>query len=171
LGLDPEIALNRRIETHVYETVEERLDQINYDLQHKESLKQYGIDINEKMFLQEKEKLLTFARNKQLKTTYNHNRIEELRKRQQFVLDELARLETVVECCPTSNLRIGGVPDAKHHPIHRFLDSKVKLAICSDDPGIFDSPLCSEIDWVVKHTKYKAEDLIKRLENPINYKL
>lgn len=171
LGLDPEIAINRKMDAHCIETVEERLDQLEYDLKHKEKLAEYGIDIHEKMYLEEKSNLLTFARNKQLKRTYNYQRIEEIRKRQQFVLDELAKLEVVIECCPTSNLRIGGVPDEKHHPIHRFLDSKVKLAICADDPGIFDSSLGSEIDWVLTHTKYKEKDLVKRLKDPICYKL
>lgn len=171
LGLDPEIAIQRKPNAHVFETVDERLDQINYDLDNKEALTKYGIDIKEKEYLQEKEKIVKFTRNKLLKTTYNDKRLKELRKRQQFVLDELSRLGTIIECCPTSNLRIGGVPDVKHHPIHRFLDSKVKLAICSDDPGIFDSPLKAEVDWVTKHTKYSGQNLIERLEDPINYKL
>ncbi len=171
LGLDPQIALNRKKNAHVFETVAERLDQIDYDLKNRELLVTFGIDINKKMYLQEKQKLETFARNKLLKRTYNSKRLVELRKRQQFVLDRLAKLGTVIECCPTSNLKIGGVPNVKHHPIHNLLNSKVKLVICADDPGIFDCSLSSEIDWIIKHTKYKKEDLVKRLENPFNFKL
>lgn len=171
LGLDAEIAIQRKPDAHLFETVDERLDQINYDLDNKKALAKYRIDINEKELLQEKEKIVKFARNKLLKTTYNPKRVQEIKKRQQFVLDELVRLGTVIECCPTSNLRIGSVPDVKHHPIHRFLGSKVKLAICSDDPGIFDSSLSAEVDWVVQNTTYTKEDLITRLENPMKYKL
>jgi hypothetical protein len=171
LGLAPEIAMKRKPQAHVYETVEERLDQIDYDLKNLDKLFDYGIDIDVKMYLKEKEKLNTFARNKLIKRTYNNKRLEELKCRQLFVLDQLTELGAVIECCPTSNLRIGGVPDVRHHPIHKFLDSNVKLAICSDDPGIFDSPLSSEIDWVINNTKYDEESLKIRLEDPLNYKL
>ena len=171
LGLDPKIAVGRKKNAHVFETVGERLDQINYDLKYAKSLAEYGLDIDKKMYLQEKQKLETFARNKLIKHTYNNKRFAELKKRQQFVLDQLAKLGTVIESCPTSNLRIGGVPNIKHHPVHKFLNSKVKLVICADDPGIFDCSLSSEIDWLLKHTKYKKKDLEKRLENPLTYKL
>ena len=43
------------------------------------------------------------------------------------------------------------MPDPGHHPIHTFLKSDVPLAVCADDPGIFDVTLADEIDWVRTH--------------------
>ncbi|VAW30375.1 hypothetical protein MNBD_CHLOROFLEXI01-3042, partial [hydrothermal vent metagenome] len=78
---------------------------------------------------------------------------------------------TVIECCPTSNLRIGGVPDAKHHPIHRFLASSVNLCLCTDDPGTLDITLASEIEWVLRHTSHTPKSLSQRLGNPRRFQL
>lgn len=52
---------------------------------------------------------------------YSSTRLEDVRRRQRLVLDDLVRRGTVIECCPTSNLRIGGVPDGQYGgaPRHR----------------------------------------------------
>ncbi|HIM56379.1 MAG TPA: hypothetical protein EYM39_06715 [Candidatus Latescibacteria bacterium] len=97
--------------------------------------------------------------------------MEEIRRRQDFVLHRLAESGTVIESCPTSNLRIGGVPDAARHPIHRFLRSQVNLVVGADDPGIFDSPLAAEIDWVVAHSGLDARGLAQRLGDPRRFRL
>ena len=68
-------------------------------------------------------------------------------------------------------LRIGGVPDAARHPIHRFLRSQVNLVVGADDPGIFDSPLAAEIDWVVAHSGLDARGLAQRLGDPRRFRL
>lgn len=77
----------------------------------------------------------------------------------------------MIESCPTSNLRIGGVPDPTAHPIHRFLASGVNLAICADDPGIFDTSLAQEVDWVLTQTNMDAQSLLTRLGNPRRFRL
>ena len=51
---------------------------------------------------------------------YDETRVEEIRLRQTFVLDCLAESGTVIETCPTSNLRIGAVPSEAAHPVHNF---------------------------------------------------
>jgi adenosine deaminase len=55
--------------------------------------------------------------------------------------------------------------------LHRFLDSTVKLAIGADDPGVFNSPLAAEVDWVVENTGMDADDLALRLGNPRRFRL
>ena len=54
----------------------------------------------------------------------------------------------VIEVCPTSNRRIAGLVDATHHPVHRFLAQDLPVVVASDDPGIFDTSLADEIEWV-----------------------
>ena len=56
----------------------------------------------------------------------------------------------MVEVCPTSNRRIGGIASPDHHRVHRFLDWGLPVAIGPDDPGIFDTTLADEIRWVVE---------------------
>ena len=171
LGLDPATAIARRPDAHEREPVSERLDQIDYDIEHGTALKHYGIAVDPVALSGERKKLEKMDVEGEVGRSYDAARLEEIRNRQCFVLDRLTELGTVIESCPTSNLRIGAVPDAAHHPIHRFLSSDVNLAICADDPGIFDSPLANEVDWVLTHSKMDADALEKRLGDPRRFRL
>ena len=131
----------------------------------------YGIEVEANLLREEMRVLLGMDGDAGWKRPYSLQRFHDIRQRQQFVLDQLTQLGTVIECCPTSNLRIGGVPDAAHHPIHRFLASNVNLAICTDDPGVFDITLTSEIDWILQHTTYTPTTLTQRLNNPKQFRL
>jgi adenosine deaminase len=171
LGLDPAIAIARRPQAHVWERASERLDQLAYDLRHRIQLIQYGVPIDEQALMAERKRLRAVEPETRIERSYDEQRLAEVRQRQRFVLDRLRALETVIECCPTSNLRIGGVPDASHHPVHRFLDSGTKVVICSDDPGIFDITLASEVEWVRTHTVLDVETLQRRLGDPRRFRL
>ena len=171
LGLDPAIATARRPDAHTVELVSERLDQIAYDLTCKTQMSSYGVDVDQGALADEREALEKMNPDETIQRPYGEQRLEEIRNRQQFVLDRLTEIGTVIESCPTSNLRIGGVPDSSHHPVHRFLDSNVNLAICADDPGIFDTSLSDEIDWILTHTKWNAAGLEKRLGDPRRFQL
>lgn len=171
LGLDPDVATQRRPHAHVCESASERLDQIDYDLRHQGELRAYNVAIDEQALLAERAALQQMQPEEQIERHYSPSRLDEIRRRQQFVLDRLIQRGTVIECCPTSNLRIGGVPDAKHHPVHRFLASNVNLVICSDDPGNFDVTLASEIDWVLQQTRMSADALLQRLGDPRRFRL
>ncbi len=171
LGLDPAAAIARRPKAHEVELVSERIDQIDYDLKHCRALEACGIVVDPVTLQKERVRLRSMNLEESVGRRYDDARIEENRKRQRFVLEHLADLGTVVESCPTSNLTIGAVPDAAHHPVHRFLSSDVNLAICSDDPGIFDAPLESELDWVLDHSEMNAGALEKRLGDPLRFRL
>jgi adenosine deaminase len=171
LGLDPAIAITRRPNAHVSELVSERLDQIAYDLSHTTDLATFNIQVATNDLRDEQQTLQKQAPDGTVERPYNPQRLAEIRKRQQYVLHRLTQLGTVIETCPTSNLRIGGVPNPAHHPIHTFLKSNVNLAVCADDPGIFDSPLASEIDWVLTHTDLTPDALAKRLGDPRRFQL
>lgn len=171
LGLDPQIAITRRPNAHTQELVSERLDQISYDLVHANELSAYDISIDNTALQAEQQALKKQAPDEHIERPYHPQRLEEIRKRQHYVLDQLTQLGTVIESCPTSNLRIGGVPNPEHHPIHTFLKSNVNLVISSDDPGIFDSPLSNEIDWILTHTNWTEQDLANRLGDPRRFQL
>ncbi len=171
LGLDPAVSIARRTNAHEREPVSERLDQIAYDLHYRDALIGYGVPVDLEALQAERKQLAALDPTGEVEQPYDATRLVELRQRQQFVLDRLAALGTVIECCPTSNLRIGGILDPAHHPTHSFLASEVNLAICADDPGNFDITLSSEIDWVLAHTDYDEATLQQRLGDPRRFRL
>lgn len=171
LGLAPTIAIARRPQAHIYEPASERLDQIAYDLHYAPQLMQYDIPIDKHSLLAERQQLTALDPTTLIERPYNDQRLSTIQKRQDFVLDRLKALGTVIECCPTSNLLIGGVPDPSHHPIHRFLASGVNLTLCSDDPGTFDITLASEIAWALEHTQFDEAALYQHLGDPRRFRL
>ena len=87
---------------------------------------------------------------------YDAVRLRELRGRQDVAIERVRAAGTVIEVCPTSNRRIGGITDPRHHPIHRFLAAGLPIVVSTDDPGTFDITLEDELDWVV-HTTGRAD--------------
>jgi hypothetical protein len=170
LGLDPAIAAARRPLAHEAEPASERLNQIAYDLAHQESLAAYGIKVDTVSLEKEWERLAKRPADEPFVRPYSSHRLAEVRQRQNYVLDRLAELGTVIETCPTSNLRIGGVPSPAEHPVHRFLDSGVNLVISADDPGTFNTPLAAEVRWVLEHSGYHPTALLERLGDPRRFR-
>jgi hypothetical protein len=166
LGLNPEVAIQRRAEAHEREPASERLAQIRYDLEHCQELAAYGIRVDAQALQEEQLSLSHFPPGQPVRRLYTPERLEEIRARQAFVLDGLVQLGAVIEICPTSNLRIGSVPEAQHHPLHRFLDAGVNLAIGADDPGLFDCTLASEVEWVRRNANLETSALAARLGDP-----
>ena len=171
LGLDPALAVARRPGAHARETVAERREQLAYDLAHREALAAYGVPLEATALRGEQATLATHDHDALVERPYDDARLDAIRQRQRFVLDRLMALGTVIECCPTSNLLIGGVPDPAHHPLHRFLAAGVDVVLCSDDPGTFGITLASEIDWAVAHTGLDRATLARRLGDPRRFRL
>ncbi|MEE2658647.1 MAG: hypothetical protein VX733_09105 [Candidatus Latescibacterota bacterium] len=172
LGLDPEAAIARRTgECHAFESVAERCDQIRYDLLHSQNLQNHGVTVDEPRLRAELEELRGRHISDRVEHHYDAERLQEIRARQDYVLEELTILGTVIESCPTSNRRLGNVPTDNLHPVHRFLRSEVNLVIGADDPGIFDSPLAEEVDWVARTSELAPDQLARRLGDPYRFRL
>ena len=171
LGLDPAVAVERQSGAHQAEPASERLAQIDYDLHWAEQLAAVDIAVDVDALQRERQQLAAAHPDTKVKRPYTPQRLQEIRQRQTFVLERLAELGAMIESCPTSNLRLGGVPDPASHPIHRFLNSPVGLAVCADDPGIFNSPLAAEVDWVARHADLDDDALTKRLGDPRRFRL
>ncbi|WP_207477860.1 adenosine deaminase [Arenibaculum pallidiluteum] len=60
------------------------------------------------------------------------------------LLDRLAAAGTVLEVCPTSNLRTGVYPDAAAHPLNRLRDAGCAVTLNSDDPPYFGTTIGGE---------------------------
>jgi hypothetical protein len=171
LGLDPAAAAARRGGSHEQETVAERLDQIEYDLAHHKDLEDTGVEVLTADLQAEGERLRSQPAHALLYRPYDEHRLEQVRRRQNHALQQIARIGAVIESCPSSNMRLGSVPSPELHPVHRFIDTDIDLVIGADDPGIFDSPLRDEIDWVVNTTHLTPEALAERLGDPIQFRL
>lgn len=52
------------------------------------------------------------------------------------LLRRLARDRILVECCPTSNYQTGAVKPGEPHPILRFLEAGVPVALCTDNTTV-----------------------------------
>ena len=90
------------------------------------------------------------------RTSTTRARLADVRARQEFAMARVRATGAVVEVCPTSNLRIGGIADPLHHPVHRFIDAGVPFVVASDDPGIFDTTVRDELDWVAREARPRA---------------
>ena len=171
LGMDPEVSVSRLPQAHESEPVGERQDQIRYDLANRSMLEEYGVEVHEKQLQAELQDLSRCAPSMAVSRPYSAERLEDVRRRQQAVLKRLAELGTVIESCPTSNLRIASLPSAAAHPLTTFLDAGVAVVIGADDPGIFDVTLESEVDWALAHTTMEPAEMVKRLGDPRQHRL
>lgn len=50
------------------------------------------------------------------------------------LLELIARGGVTVECCLSSNVVLGAVPSYEEHPIRRFTELGIPVALCTDDP-------------------------------------
>jgi hypothetical protein len=171
LGLDPEVSLARRSRGHESESVSERLDQIDYDLRNSDGLAAFGVRIDEAELEGEGQQLQHRDPAELTRRPYSTDRMAQIRRRQDFVLNALEQLGTVVEICPTSNRVLGGVTDPAQHSMHRLLASGVDVVIGADDPGIFDSTLADEVEWVRTHSGLGADATDERLGDPMRFRL
>lgn len=148
LGVDPDL-----FSTHTREEpVAERKDQIAYDLRHRDELRAAGVHLDPASLHEELAQLAALPDTATITVDYDYPRLEEVRRRQQYTMSCVRSTGAVIEVCPTSNRRIGGIEDPAHHPVHRFLSAGLPVVVSSDDPGTFDTTLCDELDWVCEHT-------------------
>ncbi|MGP3971634.1 hypothetical protein [Streptomyces sp. 6N223] len=154
LGVDPAVFGVHQRE----EPAAERRDQIAYDLAHAAGLRAAGVLVDEAALRAELARLeegpdegLVVVHD------YDEARLEEVRRRQRYAMARVRATGAVVEVCPTSNRRIGGIEDPAHHPVHRFLEAGLPVVVSCDDPGVFGTTLREELDWVCHHTGGGAE--------------
>jgi adenosine deaminase len=151
LGVEPEAYASEEGTHRRRESTSERRDQIGYDLRCAEGLARFGVFIDRSALTAELESLE--GREEIRDVVYDRLRLHEVRLRQRFAMHEVKRLGAVVEVCPTSNVRIGGLRNHSHHPIHRFAEEGVPFVVGSDDPGIFGTTLVEELAWAQRQLR------------------
>ena len=147
LGVDPE-QYGRHTRT---ESVAERADQLRYDLRHREGLAEFRVHVDVATATEELERISALPMDHRITMEYDEGKLDELRQRQEFAIGCVRDLGAVIEVCPTSNRRIGGITNPEHHPVKRFIANNAPFVIASDDPGIFGITLADEVAWVGEH--------------------
>lgn len=153
LGIDPD----RYGEHTRTESAAERVDQIDYDLEHAAQLAELGVSVDSAALSAERATLVAGPADAVVTLTYDRARLAEVRARQRYAMSRVRAMGAIVEVCPTSNLLIGGITDPAHHPVHRFHAEGLPFVVSSDDPGIFGTTLSAELDWVCAQTGGGAE--------------
>ena len=72
------------------------------------------------------------------------------------LLRRLARDRICVECCLTSNYQTGAVERGKPHPVARFLEAGVPVAICTDNTTVSDTDQLRECRLVAEQAGDEA---------------
>ena len=141
------------ISPHMYgvhsrgETAEERIDQLHYDLRYQEGLSKLGVPVDAPAISREMEQLRNLPQNIHVTIEYDERKVEEVSLRQRFAAECIRDLGSIIEVCPTSNRRIGGIVEDRYHPLRQFVDFGLPFVVGSDDPGIFDTTLSREIEF------------------------
>lgn len=152
------------------ESIAERVDQLCYDLLHAERLATFGVIIDRPAVAAELERRSREDQRATITHVYDRARLDIVRKRQDYAMTQVKRSGAVIEVCPTSNRRIGGISDAQHHPVHRFLAAGLRVVVASDDPGIFGTTLAQELAWVQQNARLSDDEQEQLVRNAWLYR-
>ncbi len=159
LGVPPHLFLGKTRG----EIVSERLAQVQFELEHRAALNGAGYSVDAPALQLEKEELNMMPPGHTLPVVYDDTRCGRLDAFQQWAMDEVRRTGAVIESCPTSNLRIANLQKADNHPLRRFLEADLSVALGGDDPGILDTTLAKEYE-IVSEWSDVGSDEIKRMQ-------
>lgn len=67
---------------------------------------------------------------------------------------------TVLEVCPSSNVRLHVYPTIEDHPLAKLRDAGVAVTLNSDDPPFFFTDIGQEYDLAAAHHGYNAKSLL-----------
>lgn len=141
------------------ESPDEYLDTLDYILKNYEEIKPFGELSSFEFFSREKE--LVQKRTGKIKIHYSEEFLQNLLTFRLYGLHSLVSKGTVVESCPTSNLRIGMIESVSQLPIVSFARTNLKLTICADDPGIFHTSIPKEYE--ICRAAGVGEDILEKI--------
>lgn len=75
------------------------------------------------------------------------------------LIKRLAADGVYVEVCLSSNLQTGAVADLKDHPLPRFLEAGVKVALCTDNPTVSSTCLACEYALAMETFGFSEGDI------------
>jgi len=97
------------------------------------------------------------------------------------LMEQLARDQITLECCPTSNLATGalarlprprrglrgltaGEVALSQHPLREFFDCGLRVTISTDDPALFHTNLLREYSLAAEEMGFSPEELVRIAE-------
>lgn len=144
LGIEPESLRTQRHLQGVKERVRERRDHLEWLNAQAGWLGEAGYSVNTTANAQELTALATRSPDELIEIVYDDAWIVDTRRFQDAVMRDLAAKNALIECCPTSNIRIGRIGPAAAHPMPRFMAAGLNVILSSDDPGVFAADLGAE---------------------------
>jgi len=75
------------------------------------------------------------------------------------LIKRLARDGVYVEVCLSSNLHTGAVDKLENHPLPKFLDAGVKVALCTDNPTVSSTCLSREYELAIEHFGFSENEV------------
>lgn len=145
LGMAPESLKGQAIK----ENLNEAIDHLTWLDANKNLLSEHGYTAEERKWLKSRLEINKYEGF--IHWHYDDDLINHTRMFQSALLRMIKDHQPIIECCPTSNIRIGSLRKPEFHPLKRFLDCGLDVTISTDDPGIFDISLAKEEDFCRNH--------------------
>ena len=78
------------------------------------------------------------------------------------LIDRIIKDDILLEVCPTSNVQTGAAESIEKHPLRRFLEAGVPVALCSDNMTVSDTSVLREWEQVKAAFGY-SDDVFKAM--------
>jgi hypothetical protein len=125
---------------------------------HLGDLQESGFGPNDYQWLSERKESLT--KGDFVDWSYDDDLIDHTSRFQDAAIAMVAKNNPIVECCPTSNIRIGNLKNSRHHPLRRFLANNLRVVVSTDDPGVFAISLRDEERLLKKDFQLSDQALV-----------
>ncbi len=83
------------------------------------------------------------------------------------LVERLAKHEVHLEFCPTSNLRLGVIATIDQLPVRQALAAGIPFSINTDDPGVFQCSMTSELQLVQETFSLSEADLARVFQDSL----
>ncbi|WP_455379919.1 adenosine deaminase [Acidihalobacter prosperus] len=83
------------------------------------------------------------------------------------LVDRLVSEKMPLTVCPLSNIRLGGFPDMRNHPLKKMLDRGLQVTINSDDPAYFGGYMTENFLSTQTALGLTQEDIVKLGHNAV----
>ena len=140
------------------EILSERRAQLKFEMQFEDELKDADVQL-EGNPAEELRKLGSPDAKGSVRIEYTAEKVERLKRFQDWCKERVKKTGAVIESCPTSNLRIAGLTEPGNHPLVRFLRAGLPVVIGADDPGILDTDLNLEFEEAAAWTGVAPRDI------------
>jgi adenosine deaminase len=79
-------------------------------------------------------------------------------------MKRIAREGIYLEVCLSSNLQTGAITSLKDHPLPRFLEAGIRVALCTDNPTVSSTTLSREYELAMETFGFSEDDM-RRIAN------